>query len=77
MLRMSHRKGDGSPGLFPALRGSPPVQSEEPTSVIHVILRDGRSTATDGAPTAPAMPAFSWLLSDREAAAVATYVRNA
>ena len=71
------KKGTGIPGLFPALRGSPSVQSEEPTSVIHVILRGARSAATDGAPTAPAMPAFSWLLSDREVAAVATYVRNA
>jgi choline dehydrogenase-like flavoprotein len=66
------QKGTGISELFPALRGSPSVQSEEPTSLIHVILQGARSTATDGAPTAPAMPAFSWLLSDREVAAVAT-----
>lgn len=31
---------------------------------------------TDSAPTAPAMPGFAWLLSDREAATVLTYIRN-
>lgn len=70
-------KGTGIPGLFPALRGSASVQSGQPTSVVHVILRGARSAATDAAPTAPAMPSFSWLLNDREVAAVATYVRNA
>jgi mono/diheme cytochrome c family protein len=70
-------KGEGVNGLIPALAGSPSVQSVEPTSLLHVILRGTRSVATDGAPTAPAMPPFQWLLTDGQAAAVATYVRNA
>ena len=35
------------------------------------------SVATDGAPTAPSMPAFGATLDDREVAAVITYIRNA
>ena len=40
-------------------------------------MRGARSAATDAAPTGPAMPAFGWLLSDQEVAAVLTYIRNA
>jgi mono/diheme cytochrome c family protein len=44
--------------------------------LLHVVLRGARSVATDGAPTAPAMPQFGWLLKDDEVAAVLTYIRN-
>jgi mono/diheme cytochrome c family protein len=69
--------GGGVPRLFPALAGAPGVQSIDPTSVIRVVLAGTRSVGTDGAPTAPAMPGFSWLLSDRQTASVLTYIRNA
>ena len=44
--------------------------------MIRVVLAGARSVATDSAPTAPAMPAFAWLLNDRQTAAVLTYIRN-
>jgi mono/diheme cytochrome c family protein len=69
--------GSGVDGLFPMLKGSPLVQSVDPASVLHVLLRGARSAATDLAPTAPAMPSFGWMLNDDQVAAVATYVRNA
>jgi mono/diheme cytochrome c family protein len=69
--------GSGIEGLFPMLKGSALVQSIDPSSVLHVVLRGARSAATDPAPTAPAMPSFGWTLTDFEVAAVATYVRNA
>ncbi|HEV2673259.1 MAG TPA: c-type cytochrome [Aliidongia sp.] len=69
--------GTGVPGLFPALAGASGVQSSDPASLLHVVLRGTRSVATETAPTAPAMPSFAWLLSDDQVAAVATYVRNA
>jgi mono/diheme cytochrome c family protein len=73
-----HRQNAGGiPGMFPTLAGSPAVQSVDPTSVLRVVLRGARSAATDAAPTGPAMPAFGWLLSDQEVAAVLTYIRNA
>ncbi|MDB5404661.1 MAG: cytochrome c family protein [Rhodopila sp.] len=69
--------GTGVGGLIPALAGSASVQSREATSLLHVLLRGTRSVGTQGAPTAPAMPPFGWLLTDDEVAAVTTYVRNA
>jgi mono/diheme cytochrome c family protein len=70
-------KGEGVAALFPALSAAPTVQSAAPTSLIRVVLQGARSVATDGAPTAPAMPAFGWMMSDAEVAAVVTYIRNA
>jgi mono/diheme cytochrome c family protein len=70
-------KGEGVSGLIPSLAGSPSVQSTEPTSVLHVVLRGTRSVGTKGAPTASAMPPFGWLLTDEQVAAVTTFVRNA
>jgi mono/diheme cytochrome c family protein len=69
--------GAGVAGLFPALKGSAAVQSADPASLVRVVLEGARSVATDAAPTAPAMPAFDWKLSDAQAAAVLTYIRNA
>jgi mono/diheme cytochrome c family protein len=53
------------------------VQQANPASILRVVLRGTRSVATDGAPTAPGMPAFGWLLTDEQVAAVATYIRQA
>ncbi len=44
--------GGGVDGLFPTLKGSALVQSVDPASVLHVVLRGSRSAATDPAPTA-------------------------
>jgi mono/diheme cytochrome c family protein len=69
-------EGVGSGHLFPALKGSASVQSADPTSLIRIVLQGAQSAATDGAPTGPSMPALSWKLSDAQAAAVITYIRN-
>ena len=69
--------GVGISTLFPRLANAPLVQSTDPTSLIRVVLIGSRAGATAAAPTAPAMPAFSWNLSDQEIADVLTYVRNA
>ncbi|HEX9465326.1 MAG TPA: cytochrome c [Alphaproteobacteria bacterium] len=68
--------GSGVARLFPALKGSPVVQSTDPTTLLHIVLHGTRNVATDAAPTSPAMPAMSWKLSDDQIAAVLTYVRN-
>jgi mono/diheme cytochrome c family protein len=49
----------------------------DPTSAIRLVLRGGRSVATDAEPTAPGMPSFGWQLDDAQVAAVVTYIRNA
>jgi mono/diheme cytochrome c family protein len=69
--------GTGAARLFPRLAGSPAVQSDDPTTLIHTVLFGSRAAATPGAPTGPAMPSFSWRLSDAQAASVLTYIRNA
>jgi mono/diheme cytochrome c family protein len=71
------KDGSGIERLFPALKGRASVQSDHPDTVIRVILDGARATATPDEPTAPAMPAFRWKLSDDAVAAVATYIRNA
>jgi mono/diheme cytochrome c family protein len=69
--------GKGVPFLFPSLAQSPNVRSEDPTSLIRVLIEGARSVATAADPTGPGMPSFAWKLSDDQAAAVLTYVRNA
>jgi mono/diheme cytochrome c family protein len=70
------RDGKGTPGLFPALAGSPAVRQDDPASLMRVVLRGARSAATDKAPTGAAMPSFGWLLDDEQVADLLTYVRN-
>jgi mono/diheme cytochrome c family protein len=68
--------GEGATNLFPKLAMAPLVNSNDPSSLIRVVLAGSRAGATDAAPTAPAMPAFGWNLSDENVADVLTYVRN-
>lgn len=68
--------GEGAPNLFPKLAMAPLINSNDPSSLIRVVLAGSRAGATDAAPTAPAMPAFGWNLSDENIADVLTYVRN-
>ncbi len=68
--------GKGIAGLFPSLNGTAVVQQTDPTSLLHVVLRGARSAGTDTAPTAAAMPEFSWILNDSQIADVVTYIRN-
>ena len=67
---------EGAAHLFPKLAMAPLVNGNDPASLIRVVLNGSRAGATDAAPTAPAMPAFGWNLSDDNVANVLTYVRN-
>jgi mono/diheme cytochrome c family protein len=69
--------GQGVAMLFPSLALSSLAHASDPTSAIRLVLRGGRSVATDVEPTAPGMPSFGWQLSDAQVAAVLTYIRNA
>ena len=68
--------GTGTSGLFARLAGSHTVQSDDPTTLIHVVLTGSQGAATADAPTSPAMPSFDWRLDDAQAASVLTYIRN-
>jgi mono/diheme cytochrome c family protein len=69
--------GKGVPQLFPSLAEAPSVRSDDPSSLIRVILRGARTVTTGAEPTGPGMPSYGWQLNDEQVAAVATYVRNA
>ena len=68
--------GTGEAHLFPRFAGSALVQSDDPTTLVRVVLQGTRAVSTPSMPTAPAMPAFDWRLDDTEVAAVLTYIRN-
>jgi mono/diheme cytochrome c family protein len=68
--------GIGEAHLFPRLAGSALVQSDDPTTLVRVVLQGTRAASTPSMPTAPAMPAFDWRLNDSQAAAVLTYIRD-
>jgi mono/diheme cytochrome c family protein len=69
--------GTGSAGLFPRLAGSPAVRSDVSITLIRTLLFGSQAAATPRAPTAPAMLSVAWRLSDTQATAVVTYIRNA
>jgi mono/diheme cytochrome c family protein len=69
--------GKGVPNLFPALADSSQMRSDDPATVLRIILQGARSVATNDEPTGPGMPSFAWQLNDAQIAAVVTYIRNA
>ncbi|WP_136660854.1 cytochrome c [Nitratireductor sp. XY-223] len=68
--------GDGARNLIPALAGSAAVQQEMTDTLARVVIEGVQGASSDKAPTAPAMPALGWRLSDAEVADVLTYIRN-
>jgi mono/diheme cytochrome c family protein len=68
--------GHGYTRVFPALAGNPVLQSEDPTSLINIVLKGGTLPATHTAPSTFTMPAFAWRLSDQEVADVVSFIRG-
>lgn len=68
--------GHGYTRVFPALAGNPVLQSDDPTSLIHIVLKGGTLPATHTAPSTFTMPAFAWRLSDQEVADVVSFIRG-
>jgi mono/diheme cytochrome c family protein len=68
--------GSGVAYLIPNLARSSSVAAPEPTTLLRVIIHGAQSVGTSSEPTAPAMPAFGWQLTDDQIAAVTTFVRN-
>lgn len=72
-----HRtNGKGYDEVFPTLAQNPTVNADDPSSVIHIILKGAQMPYTKTAPTQFAMPGFAERLSDREVAEVASLVRR-
>ncbi|MCU1748222.1 c-type cytochrome [Pseudomonas sp. 6D_7.1_Bac1] len=68
--------GHGYTRVFPALAGNPVLQSDDPTSLINIVLKGGTLPATHTAPSTFTMPAFAWRLSDQEVADVVNFIRT-
>lgn len=68
--------GRGYAKTFPSLAGNSAVLSDDPSSVISIVLRGGKMAVTKDAVTGLAMPDFAWRLSDQEVADLVTFVRN-
>ncbi|MDO7842496.1 c-type cytochrome [Sphingomonas immobilis] len=68
--------GTGIAGMATRLADNPAIRAPDTASLTHVLMTGSRAAATDANPTAAGMPGFAWKLSDADAAAVLTYVRN-
>ncbi len=68
--------GGGQHAIFPPLGGNPIVRQASAESLARVVLAGTQAAQTKQAPTAAAMPSFSWRLNDQEVADVLTYIRG-
>jgi mono/diheme cytochrome c family protein len=68
-------RGEGVPGIYPALAGSRTVNMDNPNNLVHALLRGGFAPATAGNPQPFGMPPYMLLLNDTQASAVLSYVR--
>lgn len=73
-----HQKdGKGVPRVYPPLAGNPAILMRNPVNAIRITLNGGFPPSTGGNPRPYGMPPFAHVLSDREVAAVVTYIRSA
>ncbi|WP_347559027.1 cytochrome c [Robbsia sp. KACC 23696] len=68
--------GLGWKETFPALALSSTVNTQDPTSLIHIVLGGAEMPWTTSAPTHYAMPAFAQRLNDQDIADLLTFVRS-
>ena len=68
--------GSGVPGVFPDLRQNTALRSDNPESVVRLVLKGARSAKTKPKPEGFAMPAFGGKLADEQVAEVLSYVRS-
>ncbi len=69
--------GQGLPGVFPPLAGSPVVTAPDPTEHIRVVLFGKKGGTIQGVTYSAQMPAWADQFSDEEAAAVINHERTA
>ncbi|MEL4015923.1 c-type cytochrome [Dryocola clanedunensis] len=68
--------GQGYAKTYPALAHNSVVLSNDPSSLISVVLRGGTTPVTKDATTGLAMPDFAWRLDDQQMANLLTFVRS-
>ncbi len=58
--------GAGYKRAFPSLKGNPVVQTEDATSLIHIVLTGSTTPAVKDAVSNLTMPSFGWRLDDQQ-----------
>lgn len=72
-----HRtNGEGYESVFPKIAGNSSVLSQDPVSMIRLVLAGSKLPATATAPSELGMPGFAWRLSDEEVAQLLTFIRS-
>ncbi len=69
-------KGEGIKGMVPALAGNHRITANDPTNLLHAVLKGARAAHTADKQTAAGMPSFAWKMNDKEVANLLTYIRN-
>jgi alcohol dehydrogenase (quinone), cytochrome c subunit len=68
--------GRGYEGVFPSLAGNPVVETDDPLSLISIVLLGSQTSRTAMTPAQFAMPAFAWRLADQDAADIISFIRS-
>jgi mono/diheme cytochrome c family protein len=68
--------GKGYEQVFPKIAGNSSVLSQDPVSMIRLVLAGSKLPATATAPSELGMPGFAWRLSDDEVAQLLTFIRS-
>lgn len=68
--------GMGYSRAFPALKGNAVVQTDDATSLIHIVLTGNTTPAVQGAVSNITMPPFGWRLNDNQVADVVNFIRS-
>jgi mono/diheme cytochrome c family protein len=69
-------RGEGKPGVWPALAGNRAVTMDPPANTVRIVLGGGYAPATRGNPRPYGMPPFAAALSDDEVALVVSHIRG-
>jgi mono/diheme cytochrome c family protein len=68
--------GEGNAGAFPEIAGNASVLSQDPSSLIRLVLQGSSLPGTAAAPSTLGMPGFGWRLSNQEVAQLLTFIRT-
>lgn len=68
--------GSGYTRFFPELRGNPVMMSQDPVSLIHIVLQGQTLPGFKAAPSDITMPPFGWRLNDQQVADVVSFIRS-
>lgn len=70
-------QGEGIKGMVTAFAGNPRITADDPTNLIHAMLKGTRAPHTETLQTAAGMPSFAWKMDDQQIADILDHVRNA